>query len=248
MNIIDFTNAAFGTLHVMVDEDHGLWFFSSEVASFLHHTNATVALKHHVNPEDMKTFTYKECPPQFRSLIWVQNFRDKILVNEAGFYSLALSSRLPSAREFQHWVTHDVLPSIRANGGYILGQEDLDPKELESLKADVKNLSEKVAYLRKRRHELLQEAEKLKQEKRDLKYKVQTLSKEAAEQMDYYLRLIHECAEMEEEVRRARNVLHIREFKNSDFVPEESESEREKKNIYTIDAQGYRVFKTKFDF
>lgn len=248
MNITDFTNAAFGTLHVMIDENHELWFFSSEVIGFLKYANVTDTLRKHVNPEDVKSFSFKECPPQFRNVIWDQNFRDKTLINEAGFYSLVLSSRLPSAREFQHWVTHDVLPSIRANGGYILGQEDLDPKELEALKADVKSLSEKVAYLRKRRHDLLQEAEKLKQEKRDLKYKVQTLSKEAAEQMDYYLRLIHECAEMEEEVRRARNVLRIRNFKNSDFVPEESESEREKKNIYTIDAQGYRVFKTKFDF
>ena len=41
------------------------------------------------------------------------------LINESGLYSLILSSKLPSAKEFKHWVTSEVLPSIRKTGGYV---------------------------------------------------------------------------------------------------------------------------------
>ena len=41
------------------------------------------------------------------------------LVNESGLYSLVLSSKLPTAKEFKRWVTHEVLPQIRRTGGYI---------------------------------------------------------------------------------------------------------------------------------
>ena len=47
------------------------------------------------------------------------------LINESGLYSLALSSKLPSARKFRRWVTSEVLPSIRKHGGYIAGQEHM---------------------------------------------------------------------------------------------------------------------------
>ena len=43
----------------------------------------------------------------------------------SGLYSLILSSKLPSAKEFKHWVTAEVLPSIRKNGAYIRNQENL---------------------------------------------------------------------------------------------------------------------------
>ena len=48
-----------------------------------------------------------------------KDFSDKVLVNEAGFYALVLGSELPQARQFQHWVTHEVLPQIRRTGGFI---------------------------------------------------------------------------------------------------------------------------------
>ena len=41
------------------------------------------------------------------------------IINESGFYSLILSSKLPQAKEFKHWVTSEVLPQIRQTGGYI---------------------------------------------------------------------------------------------------------------------------------
>lgn len=56
--------------------------------------------------------------------------RKMYVINESGLYSLIFSSKLPKAREFKHWVTHEVLPSIRKNGGYINNQENLSNEEL----------------------------------------------------------------------------------------------------------------------
>lgn len=52
------------------------------------------------------------------------------IINESGLYSLILSSKLPSAKEFKHWVTSEVLPSIRKNGAYIRNQENMTPEQL----------------------------------------------------------------------------------------------------------------------
>lgn len=63
---------------------------------------------------------------------------------------------------------------------------------------------------------------------------------EAAEQMDYYIRLIQECAELEDEIQRMKNILHIRTVKKAS---EESEVERAKKQMYTVDREGFIVIK-----
>lgn len=47
--------------------------------------------------------------------------KETIIINEYGLYSLVLSSKLPNAKKFKRWVTSEVLPSIRKNGGYISG-------------------------------------------------------------------------------------------------------------------------------
>lgn len=61
-----------------------------------------------------------------------------ILINESGVYSLIFSSKLPAAKEFKHWVTHEVLPSIRKTGSYsINGRTEMD-KELEFMAMAVK--------------------------------------------------------------------------------------------------------------
>ena len=53
-----------------------------------------------------------------------------IAVNESGLYHVILRSDKPEAAPFRKWVTSEVLPSIRKNGGYIAGQEQLTPQEL----------------------------------------------------------------------------------------------------------------------
>lgn len=53
-------------------------------------------------------------------------------VTESGLYEVILRSDKPNAKKFRKWVTSEVLPSIRKNGGYIAGQETLSDEELLS--------------------------------------------------------------------------------------------------------------------
>ena len=52
------------------------------------------------------------------------------IINEPGLYTLVLGSRKPEAKAFRRWITHDVIPSLRKNGAYIMGQETLSETEL----------------------------------------------------------------------------------------------------------------------
>ena len=56
--------------------------------------------------------------------------RGLTIINESGLYALIFGSKLKSAKRFKHWVTSEVLPSIRKNGGYIDGQETMSDDEL----------------------------------------------------------------------------------------------------------------------
>ena len=67
------------------------------------------ALKAHVDPEDKKGGWRITTP---------SGDQDMTIINESGVYSLVLSSKLPGAKKFKHWVTSEVLPSIRKTGGY----------------------------------------------------------------------------------------------------------------------------------
>lgn len=53
-----------------------------------------------------------------------------IVINESGLYDLVFESRLSTAKKFRHWVTSEVLPSIRKHGGYIQNQESLTPEQI----------------------------------------------------------------------------------------------------------------------
>lgn len=53
------------------------------------------------------------------SEVWNQPGRAPLIISEPGLYKLIMRSRKPEAKEFQRWVTHEVLPSIRRTGGYI---------------------------------------------------------------------------------------------------------------------------------
>ena len=75
--------------------------------------------------------------------------KETTIINESGLYSLILSSKLPTAKQFKRWVTSEVLPSIRKNGGYIAGQEQLTPSELmaKALLVANKTLAERDARI-----------------------------------------------------------------------------------------------------
>lgn len=56
--------------------------------------------------------------------------RNMTAVNEYGLYNLILASRKPEAKAFKKWITHEVIPSIRKNGGYLAGQEQMTEDEI----------------------------------------------------------------------------------------------------------------------
>lgn len=134
----DFKGAALRTL---TDEAGEPWFVAKDVCDVLGYTNASKAINDHVDQED------KLNNESLSSL----GQRGGWLVNESGLYSLVLSSKLPTAKEFQRWVTHEVLPSIRKHGAYMT-QQTLDkaltsPDFLIQLATKLKEEQEKVKEL-----------------------------------------------------------------------------------------------------
>ena len=101
------------SLRTLTNENGEPWFVAKDVCDVLNYTNASKAISDHVDPED------KLNNESLSSL----GQRGGWLVNESGLYSLVLSSKLPTAKEFKRWVTHEVLPSIRKTGGYIPATE-----------------------------------------------------------------------------------------------------------------------------
>lgn len=115
-----FKHPQFGKLTVIKKADDELWFIGKEVAEKLGYTDTDQAIRKRVFDEDKLTRRFDGSG---------QN-RKMTIINESGLYSLILSSKLPSAKEFKHWVTSEVLPSIRKNGAYIRNQENMTPAEI----------------------------------------------------------------------------------------------------------------------
>jgi prophage antirepressor-like protein len=104
-----FTHPQFGTLTVIKKENDELWFVGKEVAAKLGYKDTPKAVKAHVSIDDRGVGV----------LPTLKGSQQMTIINESGLYSLILSSKLPSAKEFKHWVTSEVLPSIRKTGGYV---------------------------------------------------------------------------------------------------------------------------------
>lgn len=152
-----FNNSEFGAIRtVQINGD--VYFVSKDVAEILGYTNPTKALQDHVDGEDM---TFNESLKLSRqSGAW--------LINESGLYSLILSSKLPKAKQFKHWVTSEILPSIRKHGAYMteqtLEQALTSPDFLIQLATQLKEEKEKSAHLEttvNKQNELLERSKPL---------------------------------------------------------------------------------------
>lgn len=103
----DFKGSALRTL---TDEAGESWFVAKDVCDILELNNVTEALR--PLGDDEKS--------NFRNSEVAQNGgRAPIIISEPGLYKLIMRSRKPEAKEFQRWVTHEVLPQIRKTGGYV---------------------------------------------------------------------------------------------------------------------------------
>ncbi len=106
-----FNHPEFGELRT-VEIDGVVWFVGKDVAEALGYSNTSKAIITHVADEDK---IIKMLPNSQNGKTVGKTY----IINESGLYSLILSSKLPSAKEFKHWVTSEVLPSIRKTGGYV---------------------------------------------------------------------------------------------------------------------------------
>lgn len=118
-NLITFENMEFGKLTVM-EKDGEFFFIGKEVAEKLGYARANNAIRNHVETEDKLMHCFGASGQG----------RNMYIINESGLYSLILSSKLPQAKEFKRWITTEVLPSIRRNGGYIKNQENMSNEEI----------------------------------------------------------------------------------------------------------------------
>ncbi len=115
-----FKHEMFGEIRTMTDEKGESWFVGRDVAEALGYSNTSKAIQLHVDKEDKGTLPFREGAYETRAII----------INESGLYSLILSSKLPSAKQFKRWVTVEVLPQIRKTGGYSLQQQPMSDMEI----------------------------------------------------------------------------------------------------------------------
>lgn len=129
-----FSNEKFGEVRTTAINGEP-WLVGKDVAEILGYADPNKAIAMHVDEEDKLNDKTASSLGQ----------RGGWLINESGLYSLILRSKLPSAKEFKHWVTSEVLPSIRKHGGYITGQEHMTGEEL--LARAVKYANSKIEEL-----------------------------------------------------------------------------------------------------
>ncbi len=102
-----FHNDEFGDVRTVIIDGEP-WFVAMDACTVLGYKNSRKAVLDHVDPED-KGVTKCYTPGGTQELT---------VINESGMYCLILSSKMPGARAFKHWVTSEILPAIRKTGGY----------------------------------------------------------------------------------------------------------------------------------
>lgn len=121
-----FTNEEFGSVRTIAIDGEP-WFVGKDVAEKLGYSKARKAIADHVDEEDKKH--------SYGVTIRDSTGREQkpTVINEYGMYSLVLGSKLPAANKFKHWITSEVIPSIRMNGGHITGQENIEGRGMNEV-------------------------------------------------------------------------------------------------------------------
>ena len=105
-----FKSSEFGQVRMIIINNE-VWFIGRDVAIALGYAKPENAIHTHVDEEDKTTTLIQGNGSNYKS--------KTIIINESGLYSLALSSKLPKAKEFKRWITKEVIPSIRKHGMYM---------------------------------------------------------------------------------------------------------------------------------
>lgn len=115
-----FKNEEFGQIRT-VEINNQIWFVGRDIATALGYADARKAVTSHTDEDDRTNHPITDS---------LGRNQDTTIINESGLYSLVLSSGLPNAKKFKKWITGEVIPSIRKNGGYIANQENMTPAEI----------------------------------------------------------------------------------------------------------------------
>ena len=144
-NIQIFKNQEFGAIRTISNEQGEAMFCAKDVCDTLGYNNSRDALRNHVEAEDVEKF---DTP--------TKGGKQKLnYINESGLYALVLFSKLDSAKRFKHWVTSEVLPSIRKQGGYMMASPDesdevILARALQIMQATLQRRDELIAKLQPR--------------------------------------------------------------------------------------------------
>ena len=116
-----FQNQEFGAIRTISNEQGDVMFCGRDVAAALGYKKPEWAIATHVEADDSAK----------RGVIdSLGREQQAIFINESGLYALILSSKLDSAKRFKHWVTSEVLPSIRREGGYLVARPEETDEEV----------------------------------------------------------------------------------------------------------------------
>ena len=142
-----FKNQEFGAIRTISNEQGEAMFCAKDVCDALGYSNGRDAVRKHVDGEDKTTVAICDTGSNYKS--------QAIFINESGLYSLILSSKLDSAKRFKHWVTSEVLPSIRKQGGYMMASPDesdevILARALQIMQATLQRRDELIAKLQPR--------------------------------------------------------------------------------------------------
>lgn len=121
-----FTNEEFGTVR-MIEVNGEPWFVGKDISDILGYAEVANMRKLLEHDEYMEINPQK---PEFKGFVQNGSIFRMLLINESGLYQAIFNSTLEKAKRFRHWVTSEVLPSIRKNGGYIANQEQLTPEQI----------------------------------------------------------------------------------------------------------------------
>ena len=108
-----FQNPEFGQVR-SITRDGEPWFVGGDVCNALGYSNSRKAIHDHVDSEDKNTVTNRDGIQRGNP--------NMVIINESGLYALIFGSTLESAKRFKHWVTSEVLPSIRKTGSYTVSK------------------------------------------------------------------------------------------------------------------------------
>ena len=140
-----FQNVEFGAIRTMSNEQGEPLFCAKDVCGALGYDQPRKAVKRHVCEEDGTK----------RTILTNGGKQLTTFINESGLYSLILSSKLEGAKRFKHWVTSEVLPSIRKQGGYMVVRPDesdevIMARALQIMQATLQRRDELIAKLQPR--------------------------------------------------------------------------------------------------